>query len=339
MYYPPSYYASAWGPAPLVSAPAYVTVGASSDSDVVRYGQAAENAAVIADPEIVVWLDLRDKIFGVADDLGVGDEVRVLYYGLSTGQRIGGALSTIGASVPIVSGSALLSIAGTISSIASLVGIVVGIVGLFSGDDEEEKQRNRVQSLVQHWTKRMSVDDLVHAEDANVQFLDYLSSVPSFVKVDFPNRDAARAASVKLSAFYAQLKTALSPDQLALFVSLANIGRWQGYLDGWNRMRRSSRDAIRQYSAADVGDLLQMQINAEKPRAAALAQKIASQGQRLAKIGPGYRGTHWLAWLGLLAGASALAWFFVPGFQPLSLRLLGAARSQLHRLPLLSKVV
>lgn len=339
-YYRPSPYVSAWGPAPMwAPRTPYAMVGASSSSDVVKYGQAAENAAAIAEPELAVWVELRDKVFGVADDLGIGEEIRTLYYGLSTGQRIGGALSTVGASVPIVSGSAILSIAGTISSIASLVGIVVGIASLF-GDDEEEKVIKRVQDLVSYWTRRMSIDDFIHAETANVQMIDYLNSVPSSVlkSATIPS-PKAREASVQLAAFYTQLKAQLTPDELALFVSLANIGRWQAYITGWNKLKQSERDAIRQYSVVDVQALLELQIAAEKPKTAAIAQKITAQGQKLDKIGPGVKQTHWLAWLGLLAGASALAWFFVPGFQPASLRLLTAARGQLHRVPYISKVV
>lgn len=260
-------------------------VGASSPAAVVQYGEAAEEAAAYANPELAPWLELRDKVFGIADDMGVGSEVRVLYYSLSTGQRLGGALTTVGASLPALSGSAILSIAGTLSSIASLVGLVVGFVGLFS--DDEDETRDRVLGLAKRWTSRLSIDDMIAEQKAYAAFIDQLNAAAKKVPISGIPSAKVRSNALKLASYYAELKARLSANELALFVSLSNLQRWQAYLDGWNRIKQSDRDKIREYVPIDLGGWLETLISAEKLNATKLAAKL---GKPLARVGPGVSG-------------------------------------------------
>lgn len=271
----------------------------------IEYGQKAEDVASAVDPEIAVYAELRDKIFSVADDLGVGTEIRTLYYGLATGQRVGGALSIVGASTPIVSGSAILSIAGTLSSLASIVGIVVGIVGLFSDDDEEWK---RVQGVTEYWLRRQSIDDMIAAQNATASLVEQLRAASAKVPMSGVPGLEVKSSALRMAKLYAELKQALAPQELALFVSLSNLGRWQGYLDGWNRMKQGQRDAIRQ-NAPGFEQRLALAIAFEQGTAKDLAAKLQASGARLTRAPQGSsRG--WVGPVLLVTGAGALALSF-----------------------------
>jgi hypothetical protein len=246
-------------------------VGASA---VETYGKDLEETSAAVNPELLPYLELQQKIFDLADDLGIGAEVRTLYYTFAAGQRTGSALSTVGATVPILSGSAVIALAGTIASLLTVVGIIVGVISLFDGDDAPSVQEKRLRAKVEEILKRQSIDDLISEQEG-------LAQAAMLQILGKPANPKARDAALKLAALLKSLKSKLSADELNLFVSLSNLGRWEGYRAAWEGMKQSERDAVRQYT--DLGAWLDKRIAEESARAKAIAGDLSVRNVRLVR--------------------------------------------------------
>lgn len=316
---------AAWFP-PHVGAPA-----------VVEYGEGLESVAATAYPALLPYLELEQKVFDIADELGIGDEVRILYYSIATGQRTGAVLTTVVTTAPVISGSAVASLAGAISSIASVVGIVLGVISFFSSDDDQEQAKKRLHAKVEQILKRQSIDDMIAeqhelSQSTTLSIDDIKAQIKAGTTIGeiVARTQQSQAAAAKLETLLRALKQKLTPDELALFVSVSNLGRWDAYYAAWNGMKQSQRDAVRE-NDTDLGAWLEKRIASETATMEALGAELAKKNVQLARYPQrATTSSAWLIGLGLLALAGAAGVYFLVA--PSAARALGhsAARGAIH---------
>lgn len=302
---------------------------------VVQYGQTLENTAAMFNPELAPYLELEAKVFDIADSIGIGDQVRILYYALASGQRTGAVLTTVVQSAPIISGSAVATLAGAISSIASMVGIVLGVISLF-GDDGESKAAARLVARVAKVLEWQSIDDLIAeqhelSQTTNIDIDALVKEInKSGTTIDqvVARIQAAQAGAQKLEQLLTTIKQRLSPDELALFVAVSNLGRWEQYLLGWNAMGQDKRDIVRKY--IDLGHLLDLRIAEASTQVKAISATLAQKNIKLVRYypegaSPEGATVKTLEGIALLGGVAAIA--LAIANPPLAAAMLAGAKS------------
>jgi len=188
---------------------------------------------VVKDLDIPIMkqaLALQDKIFQIADDLGVGDEVRRLVYALRTYEYASVLVSNI---VPVAATEAVGQVLAGIGGAAALgaVGIVVGVLAFIFGgsDDDALKQRQvRAQELANQLVKRLDLQGLASEEDGQeaTNLIFKQAAAGGIMKGSPADYQAKANLAHRLAQFYRAADNELSGDQKELFVSLSNIGRW-----------------------------------------------------------------------------------------------------------------
>jgi hypothetical protein len=231
-------------------------------ADAVKWNQAYEARAGEVDPEVVAYLALRDYVFKLADELGIGEQVRVLYHTTAVaakGGMVGGAAggAAYAAAEQVGSGAGSMVAAqysgavGTGAAIGMAAGTVVGLaVALFSifSDDnvkaeERAKRKAERQKAQAFLLSRLSLPDLIKEQQnsastarqrasrirAEISKFGYLfpSSINKEVLGDPVAYDKAAAAADHMVALYQKIGQSLKSVDLKLFESMTNTQRWQ----------------------------------------------------------------------------------------------------------------
>lgn len=191
-------------------------------------------------PIAAQYLELRDKVFAIADDLGIGKEIRTLYHNMAFGTKAGTAVG-VGVAA-IASGGAFGSFAaggaaagGAMGAMAgAVVGAVVAVFDLFGSDDDEiaEARRKAKKAALDAYEKRLlaplTLEAMVSEQNAIAKTsrgtLDGPMGplLPPGIKAMATANLARSEALVKL---YAEVPKKLRPTDLELFVIGADIGR------------------------------------------------------------------------------------------------------------------
>jgi hypothetical protein len=214
---------------------------------------------IVRDLDIPVMntaLRILDKIFLIADDAGVGDEVRQSVYAIRTLSYattlapgilpVAGtaAIASVGGAATAASASAsVLTIAGA-ASILGAAGLVAGIASaIFGGGDDEEanKRIKRAQAQVLHLRDRLTLADFAAEQDAASYAEIAMSMIPW---MDPSSHKAAAARAQKLAAFYRTAAKALTPAEREMYESISNLARWQGSLAEYGKLSQSKKDGV-----------------------------------------------------------------------------------------------
>lgn len=276
--------------------------------DIVELGERryamAEKMGV---PLVGAYRDLLHKIFRIADDLGIGREVRILYYSISVGAEVGAAApaatARFVASIPGLSaalaraglptafvastqlgGSAIASLGAAAGMSAGMVaGAVIALFSLFGGDgeDEERKRKREVaaRKALRHLLDRLDFKGLASEQEAVASEATAMSVLMGPIanaelRARFGDPKKLRAladVSRKFAAFYRELGKQLAPNEAALFLSLVNRGRWQGAYDALMRLPVRQRAYLNLAAGAELAISLRQRIAEEEARLEKLA--------------------------------------------------------------------
>lgn len=214
---------------------------------------------IVRDLDIPVMntaLKILDKIFLIADDAGVGDEVRQSVYAIRTLSYattlapgilpVAGtaAIASVGGTATAASASAsVLTIAGG-AAILGAAGLVAGIASaIFGGGDDEEAQKRikRAQAQVLHLRDRLTLADFAAEQDAAAYAELAMAMIPWW---DPAPHKAAAARAQKLAAFYRTAVKALTPTEREMYESIANLARWQAALAEYSKLSQSKKDGL-----------------------------------------------------------------------------------------------
>jgi hypothetical protein len=248
-----------------------------------------------------------DLVFQSADHVGVGSEVRTIVYGVRTYEY---ASSMIAPYIPPAAAAAAGQVLANVGGVATLgaVGIAVGIVAaIFGGGDSDEdiaKRQKQAQSWADKLTARLDLQGFASEQDDVAGFyqgqLDRAGK-GGIPEAAMPGDVQGRNTAQKLATFYRACDAQLSADDKALFVSLSNVGRWDGATAAFQTSSSPEFLALIPNVLSQLSDNL----DTERSRLGAL---IASRqgGAALAAnqaIGP-------VLLFGV--GAAAALWYFAP---------------------------
>lgn len=300
---------------PYVPRRRYQRVGGTTAGGLIelsRQGIVASDA-VVQDLDIPVMsnaLDMMDDVFTVADNLGIGSEVRSAVYGLRGAEYaavvIGDMPIAISASAASAyAGSSILTGLGGMAALGA-VGLIVGIVALldpFGDDDAELKRRKRAQSEILHLRDRLTLEDFAAEQDASAAGLSMMASLAQIVPSVGDAAELTKRAqfATKLAQFYRTVSATLSPDKKALFETLSNLARWQQTLSSYSNLSTANQTAIDNQFGTSAPRLPYQLSGPMKQEVQRLRSQVRSGGSS------GGGGTTLLVGLVALAGAGAFA--------------------------------
>lgn len=207
-----------------------IGVGASGE-------QALEDTGAELSPLVAEYTAMRETVFAIADDIGIGSEVRTIYYDVATGARGGQAFGAILSSginpeaiaLNVAAGGGASAGAAVGMSLGTVVGAAVAIVSLLASDDDDEEQAKKHRAEFLQWRldrmrKRATIDDLIgeQVEQAHVIRTFFIPLHP--VRAEDLSRAADRAD--KIAELYRRIKKDLPPLQVEIFVSVTNLVRF-----------------------------------------------------------------------------------------------------------------
>jgi hypothetical protein len=194
-------------------------------------------------PLVATVLAVQDKIFGYADSLGIGEEVRSVTYALRAGTMVGAVLGPAASSAAAGAAAGALGSMGALGAIGA-VAVAAAVLGaIFGGGPSDEEIRRKKQANERHrarlvqMLKRLSFEDLAREQDeivkANTMVADQIDSM-SRAKIHVPKalwdvQAKAQKASnraKKVAAFYRGLPPKLTELEEEFFLSMTNLGRW-----------------------------------------------------------------------------------------------------------------
>jgi hypothetical protein len=203
--------------------------------------------AVIRELDIPIMsqaLQLQSVIFTIADELGVGDEVRTLVKGIREFEYAGiVAANYLPAGTAAAVGGAALSSIGAFGALGAVGVIGVALVSLFGGEDEEaNKAVERVEMARRQLTDVLERKSLQGLADEQAVLAFRLERRAQFstnarVQADLKTAQTAR----RLERFYVESQKKLSPAERDLFTSLSNLGRWEKTLDAFAKLDNEGR--------------------------------------------------------------------------------------------------
>jgi hypothetical protein len=212
--------------------------------------------AVVQDLDIPVMsnaLDLMDDVFTIADDLGIGSQVRQAVYGLRGAEYATSVISStpLGVSTAATAAYAGENVLTGLGGMAALgaIGLVIGIVALldpFGDDDAEKKRAKKAQAEVLHLRDRLTLQDFASEQDGAAGGLTMMASFAAAVpNVGDPAELQKRALfAQKLAQFYRAADKTLDPQKRDLFESLSNLARWQQSIVSYSNLGTAQRDNI-----------------------------------------------------------------------------------------------
>jgi hypothetical protein len=274
----------AWSPAlpPLV--------GALSAGELAEFGK---QGIVLSDdvvkalnvPIMQQALELQDAVFTIADELGVGAEVRAAVYAIRGAQYATGIAGSMVGGAATAAGASVLAGIGGVAALGA-IGVIGAIVfGLFSSSDEDEKAHaaiKRAQAAALHLRDRLTLAQLAAEQDAardSELGLAQLSKVVPALGTPAEHAKSAELAT-RLAAFYRAASARLDAPDRELFESLANLARWQGTLDAYAKLSQSKKDALDVLFGTTQPRLpwqLSGPMKAETEKASALVAQVKSE--------------------------------------------------------------
>lgn len=224
-------------------------VGALSAQGVLELGKQGIDVSdqVVRDLDIPVMqeaLDLLDKVYWTADQLGVGPEVRTAITAIRGAEYAGVAASAVVPASAAAAGTGVFLGIGAVAALGAVGAIGAALGALFGGGDDEAAQAavKRAQAEVLHLRDRLTVSELAAEQDDAASAELALSLLP-FGAGPVAHKSAAARAQ-KLASFYRALPARLTKGELALFVSLSNLARWTVALRSYDALPQSNKDAL-----------------------------------------------------------------------------------------------
>lgn len=258
-------------------------------------------------PIMKAVLEIQDVVFDLGDELGLGDEVRTLVYGIRAFEYASvlapsGALAAAGAvSVGAVSGFAALGAVGVVALV---------VFSLFGGDCEEEerKRAKRAQARLVQMVRRLDLAGLAAEQEARASGEQLFADHFAVLGDPAPHARAADQAR-RLARLYRAADKRLTARQRALFESISNLGRWRASLAAQMSLSKTKRDALS--NLLDTrGDSIEWRLTKKIRAEEALLAKLGRRTPRieLRLPGTGRPGGHasWLVETALEAAVGAL---------------------------------
>lgn len=258
-------------------------VGALSVKGVLELGKQGIDVSdqVVRDLDIPIMqtaLDLLDKVYAIADGLGVGPEVRAAITAIRGAEYAGGVASAVVGPAATGAAAGIFVGIGGIAALGAIGVVALALSELFGGGDEEaaDKARKRAQADVLHLRDRLTLAEFAAEQDLTAQHEAALAIVPW---LNMAEHKAAAARAAKLAEFYRTSQKALTKKEAALFESLSNLARWTAVLSAYGKLGQSKKDAIDVMfgtSAPRLPYQLKAPIEAETKRLGALTTAVES---------------------------------------------------------------
>ena len=208
-----------------------------------EYIEWTDSMARESDIPLVAWIvRVQDAVFGYADQLGVGQEVRAMVYAIRGAGYVGVAAANLGFGVSGTVGTAALG-AGLVSSLGAFGAVAAGgvvalAVSLLWSDDDSEaakkkrkKRREKLERDLRAMLKPVTLGQLADEQEESANAWTMPSIAPSFGfagsgSANAQEQLARKATAAKLATFFRAAKSNLSTKDRGLFESMINIGRW-----------------------------------------------------------------------------------------------------------------
>jgi hypothetical protein len=220
------------------------SVGAApGKSASVKAGEQYHELAAEVMPIAEGVVEFEQALFSVADELGIGGEVRELYFGAAWGTIIGTSVANLGAAVAV--GGAYATLGAWAATAGLAVGVVAGVavalVSIFGGGDDSEEKRAKYDKAVAkaraEQTKRLPLAGLV-AEQREAW---KVGQNPAAILWLSPEARKAAELAGKLATLYERVGARLSAPARELFVSATNIARWTRFRAAWATREAQAR--------------------------------------------------------------------------------------------------
>lgn len=262
--------------------------------------------AATVDPDAKAVVEFLDGVFAVADELGIGQEVRTVFYDTYAG-AMGGAVS--GAAISTAVGGASLA-AGVAAGMAAggIVGVAVAVFALVFGDDQEDekkkarqkrrKARNEAMALA---LKRLDLPGLIteqrvaafdareRAKTIRVLRAIAVTTSQKTAIAQMGNagqlEEAARIADAMVK-LYEELPRKLSPQNVQRFVAMTNMGRWEQYKAEFAQQEAKLRAQLKVFQFPGIDDE-SLKLSYWQNAQAKLEQLIAAEEKRTATVDAG----------------------------------------------------
>jgi hypothetical protein len=260
-------------------------------------------------PIMTEALELQDGVFAIADELGVGAEVRAAVLTIRGAEYANVLAAGVLPSGAAAAGAGVLTGIGGVAALGAIAVVGAVLLELLGGGDDEEqtKRTKRAQAATLHLRDRLTLEEFAAEQDATAgataMLVPLATALPNVGLGSPAQLQAASARAQKLAAFYRAADAQLSTSGRALFESLSNLARWQSAIVQYEAMIASKRNAVDVLlgkSASRLNTQLRAKIEEETERTHELVQTV--QGERSSSLALG---------LGLagVAGAGALALF------------------------------
>lgn len=206
--------------------PTTASLAASMRSASEAQEKVAENVPLAAE-----YLEVRDKVFALADSLGIGNEVRQIYhdtaFGVQAGSAAGAGVATLlGGGLAATYSGAVATGAAFGMAAGGLVGAAIGILSsIFGGDDDEEEAKRdkkraeqkaayeaSVKEYARYLLSPVSLDSLIQENQRYIRPGPGITSGPLFT-------------AQQLAKLYTELKPRLNRTQQAIFALGVERGR------------------------------------------------------------------------------------------------------------------
>lgn len=211
----------------------FVQVGGPLD-DAAQQGEDFikwSDTAVEKTPLVNEALEIQQTIFDVADEVGVGQEVRAMVYTLRGAQYIGSAAANLGASG--AAGAGVMASLGAFGAAAVGGAVVVIVIVVFDwlfsdGDDADaarkrkEKAKARLEESLQELLEPMTLTGMADEQDKVANAFTSLTVDPQ----QWEQVKADRERAKRMAQFYRIAAVKLSARQRRFFEALINLGRW-----------------------------------------------------------------------------------------------------------------
>lgn len=256
------------------------------------------------------YLEIRDKVFAIADDLGIGEEFRTLYHDAALGSKVGAAAGA-GAAAVLGGGALAAAYSGAAASgmavgmaAGGLVGAAIAVAGgfisgLFGGDDDEEakKAAAKKKKAAADAARERAREDWVRWVLTPLTFGNLVSNQQKFAG-ELHQFAQAKPMADKLVTLYQRTRVALNPWQREVFLIDADRGRLIDQLatSPWISIKGSWSDTMRSRIESRLREL--------ETRSLLLARDRAKSARRGGESRAGKSG-------GSLLIALGLGWLFL----------------------------
>lgn len=258
---------------------AWVGDAKETATDIKTWDETYEDIGSYVNPLITAYVALEKELFDIADDLGIGKEVRLLYHSVSMSARIGSYAGTaVEITATTATGGFVTATTGATGAALGMAagmmgGLVLGIFALFGSSDQEEKDSAAWKRFKDASLAHYNLNDFAKEQRSHAKILRITAGLPGGNPAK--NEGLAQVAD-KLADLYLKAQKVFTKRSAALLEATANIGRWQEYLAVWKAQAK--------YAAA-TGQTPPKQIVAGwNAMIAAIKKKIAGETAKISKL-------------------------------------------------------